>query len=102
MRRYELKPLPPRRVTITNQAERIIAKFGGARRLAKLMGQIDENEGRKPASVYRWTYPRERGGTGGIIPAAALKTIMKLARIEGIVLSETDLYPGEVEKPWKL
>lgn len=70
------------------QAERIIAKFGNARNLAKLLGK-------DPASVYRWTHPVAKGGTGGLIPSSAMIKVMKAARAEGVLLTVEDLYPGK-------
>lgn len=90
----ELKDPPPR-----SQAQRVIDKFGGPRRLAALLRVIDppRADGKirhTPSSVYRWTYPRERGGTAGRIPAHVLPLVMKAARLEGIFLTPDDLYPG--------
>ena len=66
------------------QADRIIRKFGGARKLAKLLG-VDNS------TVYKWTYSVKRKGTGGHIPAVALKRVIALARPNGILLTQTDL-----------
>lgn len=73
------------------QAERILLKFGGARRLAivlKTMGRP-----RDPATIYKWTYPRERGGTGGIVPTKVWTDIIDAARFDGIVLTMDDMDP---------
>lgn len=85
-----LVPPPPPK----SQAERIIAKFGGARRLAIILKQADESQALNPSSIYRWTYPKEKGGTGGVVPTAALPLLIKAARLEGIFLTPEDLYPG--------
>jgi hypothetical protein len=81
-----------------SQAERVIEKFGGARALARALAAVSAAEG-KPArcnsSVYRWTYPKSKGGTGGMIPVNAIPWVIKAARIEGIFLKDEDLYPGE-------
>jgi hypothetical protein len=69
-----------------SQSTRIIGKFGGARRLAKLLGF-------EASRVYKWTYPRERGGTGGLIPAAVIPRVQVLAEFENIELSESDWAP---------
>lgn len=68
------------------QAQRIIDRFGGARRLAKLL-RFD------PSRVYKWTYPRDKGGTGGLVPAAVIPRIQALADIEGISISAADWAP---------
>lgn len=80
------------------QADRILRKFGGPRRLAKLLKAIDPNTALNPSSIYRWRYPRDRGGTGGLIPTAAIPLIQKAAVVDGILLSQEDLYPGPVTK----
>lgn len=81
--------LPPR-----SQAQRIVDKFGGARRLASALHAADPSYARHPSNVYRWLYPREKGGTGGVIPTSALPLVITAARIEGIYLTADDLYPG--------
>jgi hypothetical protein len=68
------------------QSSRIIDKFGGARRLAKLLGF-------EPSRVYKWTYPKEKGGTDGLVPAACIRAIQSLAELEGVVLTESDWAP---------
>lgn len=79
------------------QAERIIAKFGNARRLSQAMDRVakiggNPNRYRSPAVVYRWTYPKERGGTGGKIPSSAMDDVMAAARLEGIILTAEDWF----------
>lgn len=72
-----------------NQAEKIITKFGNARRLAQLIGV-------HPVNVYRWTYPRARGGTDGLIPTASLAKVLLAARADGILLTMDDLAPERI------
>jgi len=72
------------------QAERILERFGGARRLAPLIG-------RDPATVYKWTYPRSAGGTDGLIPTKSYDKVLKAARAEGIYLTPADLDPNPRE-----
>lgn len=85
-----------------SQAERIIRKFGGPRRLARVLSAAGRH--RDPATVYRWTYPKDRGGTGGVIPARSLKEIIHAARVEGVFLTPEDLDPrgGVLSKTDKL
>lgn len=73
------------------QAERIIERFGGARRLAEALSAVGEF--RHPSVVYKWTYPKDRGGTGGLIPTAAWPDILKAARHFGIYMTEEDTDP---------
>lgn len=69
-----------------SQAQRIIRKFGGARRLARLL----EFEASR---VYKWTYPRERGGTDGLIPPPVVPRIQTLAELEKVTLTDSDWAP---------
>ncbi len=68
------------------QATRIFAKFGGARRLAKAIG-------RDPSAVYKWNYPREIGGTDGLVPTSAIPDINAAADLLGITLTPEDWTP---------
>lgn len=65
-------------------AERVIEAFGGASRLSDLTG-IDKS------SVYRWKYPKDRGGTDGAIPHGNHGAIMRAAVQYGIKLTRSDL-----------
>lgn len=69
-----------------NPAKRVIDAFGGAGNLAKAIG-------RDVSRVHRWTYPENRGGTGGAIPGGTkmLKKILALAKKRQIDLSLYDL-----------
>lgn len=79
-----------------SQAERIIEKFGGARRLARILKETDPKNSLTPSSIYRWLYPKEKGGTGGKVPTQSLETVMRAARFEGILLTTEDLFPGDI------
>lgn len=74
----------------TTQAGRVIKKFGNARRLADLMGC-------DPSRIYRWMHPRDKGGTGGLIPSSAMGEVLACARLAGIILSPAELYPKPFE-----
>jgi hypothetical protein len=69
-----------------SQASRIAKKFGGVRRLAAALGYA-------PDRVYRWTYDRKRGGTGGLIPAASVSKVQTAADLADIVLTDEDWAP---------
>lgn len=75
------------------QASRIIEKFGNARKLAKALQQVGCPK--NPTSIYRWAYPKERGGCGGIIPTAVWPFLLKAARLEGIMLDDEEISPRE-------
>ena len=79
-----MRDLDPPRYT---QADRIIARFGGHRALADAVN-------RDVATVYKWSYPKARGGTDGLIPSSVMPEILKAAKEHGVFLSQSDLYPG--------
>lgn len=78
---------------ISHQAKRVIAKFGGEGNMARL---LSEHLGRTVhrSTVYRWTWPRAMGGTGGLIPTGNQRHLIKIARDEGILLTPHDLSLG--------
>lgn len=71
---------------MASQAERIIEKFGGASRLAVALGC-----GR--GTVHKWTYPRDRGGTDGIIPSTQVGKVKAVAELLAIDLTPEDWNP---------
>ena len=71
-----------------NQAQKIIAKFGGEVAMAKLLGL-------SRISVYRWQY-RWPYGTDGLIPPRRVNAINEIARHEGILLREEDWMPEAI------
>lgn len=73
-----------------NVASRIIAKCGGHQAVAEMVG-VDVSR------VHRWTYSRERGGTGGLIPTRHQATLMQEARERGLPLEPADFFPAEKE-----
>jgi amino-acid N-acetyltransferase len=78
----------------SNQAARIIAYFGGARELAKALQALnDEGYARDPSSIYRWTYPRSRGGHDGVIPGDMILAVKAAARLLGIVIPDHEWRP---------
>lgn len=72
-------------------AEGVVKKFGGAAALAKAIG-------RSRSRVYRWTRPKERGGTGGTIPQDMFPVILKEAKKRKITLTIEDLIPKAWQK----
>lgn len=76
------------------QAERIFAKFGGAPQLAKAL--VAAGSKRHISAVYRWNLPKASGGTGGVVPSSAMQDVLAAARLEGIVLTADDTFPGKL------
>jgi len=68
-------------------AELVIARFGGIRPLARLLGC-------EPSTVLRWKEPPEKGGTGGMIPAGRMQRLLELAREHRVELTPNDLVLG--------
>jgi hypothetical protein len=64
-------------------AARIIDKCGGVAKTADLVGKSE-------SWVHRWTYPKEKGGTGGRVPRTAQEAILAAAR-QGLV----DVQPAD-------
>lgn len=77
------KPLPR-----CGQAAHILAKFGGAPRLVSIFKALGMPRNR--VSVYKWTYPRSKGGTDGIIPTKVWPDLRAAARYAGVLLGPED------------
>jgi len=77
----------------SHQAKRVIDKFGGEANIARI---LSEHYGRTlhRSTVYRWTWPQSKGGTGGLIPTRNLRSLISIAREEGIFLTPQDLAIG--------
>jgi hypothetical protein len=72
--------------TATTPAARIIERFGGTEAVAAIVGL-------SVSRVYRWTRPRSRGGTDGLIPSRYQPILLAAARKRGIALTPADLVP---------
>lgn len=68
-------------------ARSVIAKMGVER--------VSAVTGKHISRVYRWMYPKDRGGTGGIIPQGDAFRLLAHARSEGIELSPDDFFKVE-------
>ncbi len=72
-------------------ASSIIKKLGGEAVVAEITG-------RAYTAPYRWQYPRERGGTGGLVPQRHHRTLLDYARAKGIPLKPDDFLSQEPSK----
>ena len=72
-----------------NQAQKIVARFGGEAKLAALI-KISR------ISVYRWQYRRPYG-SDGLIPTAQIEKIRAIARLEGVLLRPEDWVPETIK-----
>lgn len=70
-------------------AEKIIKKFGGARKVAEAIG-VQSN------AVHKWTYPRARGGTAGLIPSDKQQAVLDAAMEQGLNVSPWDFFADRV------
>jgi len=73
---------------VDSQAKNIIKLIGGHKAVAEICG-VDL------AYVYRFTYPRNRRGTDGLIPSRFHKPLIKGAKDRGIDLSPNDFFPKD-------
>jgi len=69
-------------------AMRVIRKLGGPRNVANMLGMSTQ-------AIYKWTWPSERGGTGGFIPAKRQIELMIAAKQRGIILTKDDFFPKD-------
>lgn len=81
-----------------NIAKHVITKIGGGS-MAKGVVILSRELGRSKTRIYSMTYARERGGTGGLIPARDHLPILQLARSIGIDLTPADLVLGSGDLP---
>lgn len=66
-------------------ADNIIEKCGGVAETAKLVG-------RSRGWVYRWTYEKDKGGTGGTVPRSAQVKLLELAAKGVVDVSPADFF----------
>lgn len=66
-------------------AKHIIEKCGGVAEVAKIVGQSE-------SWVHRWTYDKERGGTGGTIPRRAQEKLLEAAQSGLVDVTPADFF----------
>jgi hypothetical protein len=66
-------------------AKTIIDRFGGVEVVAAITG-------RHVSRVYRWMYPRDRGGTGGLIPQGEARKLLAHAKASNIPVSADEFF----------
>lgn len=71
-----------------NPAQCVIRVFGGVRATARAVG-------RNPGAVTRWNRPKSKGGTGGMIPSAAQRIILKIAKKRRLKITLEELTYGK-------
>jgi hypothetical protein len=66
-------------------AHTVILTLGGFDAVARITGK-------HISRVYRWTYPKGRGGTGGYIPQPEAEKLLAHAKANRIRLSAADFF----------
>ena len=66
-----------------NIAQNVIKKCGGVSAVARITKRAE-------SSIYKWTYPKDKGGTDGLIPSEVQVMLMDAAR-----RGEVDLEPAD-------
>lgn len=72
-----------------NQARKIVAKFGDERKASECLGV-------SRITIYRWQYAKPYG-TGGLIPGHMVERVQRVARVQGIVLTDRDWTPERID-----
>ena len=72
-------------------AERVIQAFGGNTETAQALGC-------NRSTIFRWTQPEEKGGTGGRVPSTRQAKVLQLARERGLSLTAVDLVDDPVDE----
>ncbi len=75
---------------VMEPASTIISLCGGFEAVARMTN-------RSEVRVRRWTYPKSRGGTDGLIPSDCQKILMNAARRDGLPLTPMHFFPEQVE-----
>jgi hypothetical protein len=83
----EKRKLPP----AMDPASSIIKRLGGEAAVSKLTKTAY-------TAPYRWQHPREKGGTGGVIPQRHHRTLLDFARSRDIPLKAEDFLPAPTNR----
>ena len=70
----------------------LIKKFGGPKGLwsgIKVVAAVTRSD---PSRVYRWMRPKEKGGTGGLIPSDRQKALLDYARENKLRVKADDFF----------
>lgn len=73
------------RITYLQPAHSVIEAFGGVDKVSTITGK-------HISRVYRWMYPKEQGGTGGIIPQPEAAKLLKHARDNGVAVTADSFF----------
>lgn len=73
-----------------NPAQRVIEICGGFRAVAEMTERTE-------IRVRRWTYSKERGGTGGLIPSDCQQRLLTAARERNIDLQPAHFFSAPAD-----
>lgn len=73
-----------------NPAQAIIEKLGGDRAVCDLL--LSMGDDCCISTVCRWRLPKERGGTGGLIPSKRIMRLIAAAQEKGVILTPADFF----------
>lgn len=66
-------------------ARSVIAAFGGVEKVSTITGK-------HVSRVYRWMYPKDRGGTDGFIPQAEAETLLAHAQHHNVPVTAESFF----------
>jgi hypothetical protein len=88
----DYRKYPGMRTGNLEPANSVIRALGGFEAVAAITGK-------HISRVYRWTYPKARGGTGGYIPPAEAETLLAHAKENGLQVTAADFFSREPSTP---
>lgn len=65
-------------------------------RLRRGIREAVEITGRTEATVYKWMYPRDRGGTGGFVPSADQQMMLRWSAVKKAGLAADHFFPADI------
>lgn len=66
-------------------ARSVISAIGGVDKVAEITGK-------HVSRVYRWMYPKAKGGTDGFIPQAEAETLLRHAEANGLAVTADSFF----------
>jgi transposase len=73
-------------------AHTVIRKFAVNGKLSSGIDLISEITGSDRTSVYRWMRPKEKGGTGGLVPTKQQPKLLEYAKENRLALATADFF----------
>lgn len=73
-------------------AHTVIRKFASNGKLSSGIDLISEITGSDRTSVYRWMRPKEKGGTGGLVPTKQQPKLLEYAKENYVPLATADFF----------